>query len=280
MKLQLALHCAPIALQGLAFLFVVSNAAAASEFTVTGVIRAEEEVTVRSQFAGIVQRIAVREGDRVREGQLLVQMKNDRQRIALDLARAGLSKAEASVEETKVLLANAEKEVSRVKVAAHALPRKELEDKTDQVLRLQAGLNAQVADLAQASEEVKLRENELKETQLLAPFDGTVTQIYINRGDTLRPLDTQVLELVALENLYAELLLPSTYVQKIQLDQKIKVQVESEWMGRFGQVYGTVMYATPKVDASSRTFKVKVRIPNANGLVRPGMLAQVRFDFP
>jgi RND family efflux transporter MFP subunit len=280
MKSQLASLSALVALLGPAFLFVHSNAAAAAELTVTGVIRAEEEVTVRSQFAGIVQRIAVREGDRVREGQLLVQMKNERQRIALDLARAGLSKAEASVEETKVLLANAEKEVSRVKVAAQALPRKELEDKTDHVLRLQASLNAQLADLAQASEEVKLRENELKETQLLAPFDGTVTQIYINRGDTLRPLDTQVLELVALENLYAELLLPSTYVQKIQLDQKIKVQVESEWMGRLGQIHGTVMYATPKVDASSRTFKVKVRIPNANGLVRPGMLVQVRFDLP
>jgi RND family efflux transporter MFP subunit len=280
MKSQLASLSALVALLGPAFLFVDWNAAAAAEFTVTGVIRAEEEVTVRSQFAGIVQRIAVREGDRVREGQLLVQMKNNRQRIALDLARAGLSKAEASVEETKVLLANAEKEVNRLKVAAQALPRKELEDKTDHVLRLQASLNAQLADSAQASEEVKLRENELQETQLLAPFDGTVTQIYINRGDTLRPLDTQVLELVALENLYAELLLPSAYVQKIQLDQKIKVQVESEWMGRLGQIHGTVMYATPKVDASSRTFKVKVRIPNANGLVRPGMLVQVRFDLP
>jgi membrane fusion protein (multidrug efflux system) len=280
MKSYLVLLRALVALLEPAFLFFDSNAAGAAEFTITGVIRAEEEVTVRSQFPGIVQRIAVREGDRVREGQLLVQMKSDRQKIALDLARAGLSKAEASVEETKVLLANAEKEVSRVKVAAQALPRKELEDRTDHVLRLQASLNAQLADSVQASEEVKLRENELKETQLLAPFDGTVTQIYINRGDTLRPLDTQVLELVALENLYAELLLPSSYVQKIQLEQKIKVQVESEWMGRFGQIYGTVMYATPKVDASSRTFKVKVRIPNANGLVRPGMLVQVRFDLP
>ena len=105
MKSQLASLSALVALLGPAFLFVDSNVAAAAEFTVTGVIRAEEEVTVRSQFAGIVQRIAVREGDRVREGQLLVQMKNDRHRITLDLARAGLSKAEASVEETKVLLA-------------------------------------------------------------------------------------------------------------------------------------------------------------------------------
>jgi len=261
------------------FMFVWWSPYAVAQLSVTGVIRAEQEVTIRSEFAGIVQQIAVREGARVHEGQLLVQLKNDRQTIALDLGRARLAKAEASVEETKVLLANAEKEVDRVKIAADALPRKELEDKTDQVLRLQANLNAQMADLAQAKEEVRLRENELKETQLLAPFEGTVTQIYVHRGDTLRPLDTPVLELVALEDLYAEVLLPSAYVQRVRPDQKIRVQVESEWMGRSGLIDGTVVYAAPKIDASSRTFKVKVRIPNANGLVRPGMLAQVRFDF-
>jgi len=279
MKCRLAtLNCLGVLLvQALLFLDAV---AATAELTVTGVIRAEEEVTVRSPFAGIVQRIAVREGDHVRQGQLLVELKNDRQRIVLDLAKAGLSKAEASLEETKVLLANAEKEVSRLKVAADALPRKELEDKTDQVLRLQASLNAQLADLAQATAEVRLRDNELKETQLLAPFDGTVTRIYVNRGDTLRPLDTQVLELVALENLYAELLLPSNYIQKLYPDQKLKVRVEGEWMGRLGEISGTLIYATPRVDAASRTVRVKVRIPNANGLVRPGMLVQVQFDIP
>lgn len=279
MKLQPASLGALTAFLALTLLASGSSSLAA-ELTVTGVIRSEEEVTVRSQVAGIVLRIAVKEGERVREGQVLVQLRSDRQRIARDFAKAGLSKAEASVEETKVLLANAEKEVSRVKVAANALPRKDVEDREDQVLRLQASLNAYMAALAEATEEVNLRENELKETELLAPFDGTVTQIYVNRGDTLRPLDTQVLELVTLENLYVELLLPSNYIQRLQPDQKLKVHVESEWMGRAGELYGTVMYATPKVDASSRTVKVKVRIPNANGRVRPGMLAQVSLSLP
>jgi len=247
-----------------------------AQLTVTGVIRAREEVTVRSELSGIVQRIAVHEGDHVREGQLLVELRNERQKIALDLSKARLAKAYASVEETKVILDNAEKELSRVKIAADALPRKEVEDKADQVLRIRANLTAQQADVSQAAEEVKLRENELKETQLQAPFSGTVTQIHINRGDALRPMDTQVLELVALEELYVELLLPSSYIQRVRPDQKMMVQIE-DYPG-LGRLEGKVIYVNPKVDASSRTFKVKVQIPNANERVRPGMLAEVRFE--
>ncbi len=251
---------------------------AAEKTVVTGVVRAKEEVVLRSELSGIIQRVAVEEGDTIREGGLLVELKNDRQKLALELSKTGLAKARAAIEETDVLLDNAEKELNRVKTAGPALPRKELDDKTDQVLRLKANMNAQKAELAQVEAEVKLREHELKETQLLAPFAGTVTQIYVNRGDTLRPLDTPILEIVALDDLYTELLLPSYTAQRIALNQKITVQVENEWMGHDGQIEGKVMYINPKVDASSRTFIVKIRIPNKNGLVRPGMLAIVQID--
>jgi RND family efflux transporter MFP subunit len=250
----------------------------AAELTLTGVIRAQEEVVLRSEAPGIVQRIAVREGERVREGQLLVELKNDKQKISVELSRGRVVKAGASETETKVLLDNARKEVERAKIAADALPRKELEDRIDQVLRLEANLEAQRGELMQAQEELKLRERELIETHLTAPFAGTVTQIYINRGDTLKPMDTQVLELVAMDRLYVELLLPSAHAQKIRADQKVVMQVESEALGKIGQIEGRILYVNPKIDAASRTFRVKVNIP-VNGWVRPGMLAQAKFTF-
>ncbi len=251
----------------------------AADLSLTGVIRAQEEVVVRSEVPGIVQRIATREGERVREGQLLVELKNDKQRIAVDLARARLAKASAAVSESKVLLSNARKEVERAKIAADALPRKELEDRIDQVLRLEANLEAQGAELAQAEQELRLRQRELLDTQLSAPFTGTVTQIFIKRGDTLKPMDTQVLELVALDRLYVELLLPSAQAQKVRVDQKVALQVESESLGRSGLVDGRVIYVNPKLDAASRTFQVKVSVPTLNGTIRPGMLAQAKFSF-
>jgi multidrug efflux pump subunit AcrA (membrane-fusion protein) len=212
----------------------------------------------------------------VSEGQLLIELDNAHQKLNLELYQTITLKAKAAVEETKVVLANAETEHERIQMAANALPRKELEDIRDQVLRLKSSLAAQMAELARAEQEVKLREQELKDTQILAPFNATVTEIFIHKGESLRPLDTPILQLVGMDELFAELRLPSHFVSKIKLKQTIKVQVEGEWLGRIGALDGQIIYINPTVDAASRTFKVKVGVP-ARGLVRPGMLVEARF---
>jgi HlyD family secretion protein len=263
---------------GVFSIILTSSLVASAQITVTGVVRAEHEVIIQSEIAGVVQRVAVQEGQRVEEGQMLVELRNERQKITLELSRSGLAKANALMEETRILLNNAEKQLDRIQLAADALPRKEREDLEDQVQRLRASLNAQLAERTRAEEEVRLREHELKETLLLAPFSGTVTEIHINRGDSLRPMDTPVLQLVALEQLYAELLVPSSYLSSFQPGQIIRVQVESKWMGSRGRVNGHVVYLNPTIDAASGTFKAKIGIPNSNGLIRPGMLAEVQLN--
>jgi RND family efflux transporter MFP subunit len=251
----------------------------AQEIAASGIIRAQEEVVVRSETQGMVRRIAVKEGQKVQEGDLLVELVNDRQKISLELSQARLVKAKASLGEIRVLLENAKKELARVQLAGDALPRKEVEDRGDNVLRLQATLEAQEAELKQAEVEINLRHNDLKETKLVAPFTGTVTRIYINQGEAIKSLETPVLELVALEWLYAELVLPVQAAHRVQPGNRVRVQVENEVLGRAGLLEGKVLFVNPKVDASSRTFRVKVGFSDSNGKVRPGMLAQVRFQF-
>jgi RND family efflux transporter MFP subunit len=262
----------------LVFILTISSSAFAQQqqLSVTGILRPVEEVIIKSELAGLVQRIAVKEGDQVREGQLLIELDNAHQKINLELAQTIIQKAKAAVDETKVVLANAETEQQRIQMAANALPRKELEDIRDQVLRLKSSLAAQMAELARAEQEAKLREQEIKDTQILAPFNATVTEIFIHKGESLRPIDTPILQLVGMDQLYAELRLPSNFVSKIQLRQTVKVQVEGDWLGRVGALDGYITYINPTVDAASRTFKVKVGIPS-RGLVRPGMLVEAKF---
>jgi macrolide-specific efflux system membrane fusion protein len=260
-------------------LALVAGPASAANVTVTGVVRAQEEVVLRSEFAGIVQRIAVREGEHVQEGQLLVELRNERQMIAVDLSRAKLSKAKASVAETQVLLDSAQKDLARAKIADTALPRKDLEDRADKVSQLQAALAAQQAELSQAEEELHLSENDLKLTHLTAPFGGAITQIFVHRGDALRPTDTQVLELVAVDQLFVEVLLPVAYVRDVQVGQTVTVRAERGSRGAPPPLQGRVMHVNPKVDAASRTFQVKVEFANENERVKPGMLAEVDFPF-
>jgi RND family efflux transporter MFP subunit len=256
---------------------VIFASAAFGQLSVTGIVRPVDEVVMQSKVAGVVQRIAVVEGEYVQEGQLLVELQNENQRVSLDLSKASLEKAKAAVEETKVILQSAEREMARIQIAADALPRKELESISDQVLRLKANLNAQIAEAARAEEEVKLREGDVRDSRLTAPFNSTATEIVVHRGDSIRPMETPVLKLVALDDLYAELLLPSSYVPRVRLDQRVRVRVEGEWMGSEGQIQGKVSYINPTIDAASRSFKVKVSIPSSDGLVRPGMLVEAWF---
>lgn len=250
---------------------------AQAQLVATGVVRAQQVVVVKSEVTGIVRRIAVKEGQQVREGHPLVEMKSDRQQLGVELARAKLARARAAVVASRVALENKQKELARDKIAADALPRKEVEDAADEVLRLQAMLDVQEAELEEARGELDLRQNELKEMQLLAPFAGAVTNIRVHKGDALTPLETQVLDLVDLDRLYVDLVLPVEAILKVKEGDRVGVQVEDKVLGRSGRVVGKVSYVNPTVDPSSRTFVVKVFISDPKRIIRPGMLAEVTF---
>src|SRR3954463_1290201 len=95
----------------------LSSQTSFAQAKVTGIVRAKEQVIIKSELAGVVRRIAVKEGDLVKEGQLLFELDNDHQKINLELSQAGLNKAQAAVEESQVLLTNAERETARLKLA-------------------------------------------------------------------------------------------------------------------------------------------------------------------
>lgn len=250
--------------------------AAQPQATVIGVVRAHDQAIMQSESAGIVDRIVVKEGDVVTEGQTIVELRRQRQEIALEVARAGLVRADAQAAETEALLDAARKERERAVTAAEVLAKKDVDDARDAVERLEASLRVQMADVARARQEVKLREHELKQTRLVAPFAGTVTRILVHRGDALNPVETQVAELVDLTRLYVEVLLPRQDALRLRVGAAIAVAVEPEWLGRAGSVTGRVSYVNPTVDAASRMVTVKIDVPNPTGSIRPGMVANVR----
>jgi RND family efflux transporter MFP subunit len=257
---------------------VVAGAVAlsAQQSGIIGVVRAHDQAIVQSETAGIVDRIVVKEGDLVEEGQPIVELRRQRQEIALEVARAGLLRAEAQGAETSALLDAARKERERAIAAADVLSRKDVEDARDAVERLEASLRVQMADVARAQQELKLREHELRQTRLVAPFAGTVTRILVHRGDALNPVETQVAEVVDLTRLYVEVLLPRQDALRLKVGAPIAVAVEREWLGRAGVVTGNVSYVNPTVDAASRMVTVKIDVPNPSGAIRPGMVANVR----
>ncbi len=256
--------------------FGIWPAPAAAQGFATGVVRPEEGVIVRSEVAGIIRSIEVQEGQEVSAGQILVQLGSDVQKIGVQLAEANLSRAEAAVVASRVTMENARKTLARVDIAATAIPEKDRQDIGDEVLRLQALLVAQEAELAEARVARELRQAELDRMRILAPFDGTVTILRAQIGDTVADLQTPILDLVNLDRLYVELVLPVEEIPNVDEGSRVDVQVETEVLGPAGHVEGIVSYINPTVDPSGRTFLVKIAISDPSRNIRPGMRAEVQ----
>ena len=248
----------------------------AQQAGVVGVVRAHDQAIVQSEIAGIVDTILVNEGDVVTEGQPIVELRRQRQEIALEVARAGLARAQAQAAETGALLETAQREKERAVAAAQVLARKDVEDATAAVERLEASLRVQKAEVTRAEQELKLREHELRQTRLVAPFAGTVTRIMVHRGDALNPVETPVAEVFDLTRLYVEVMLPRQQALSLRIGAAIPIRVEGDWLGKAGAVTGHVSYVNPTVDAASRMVTVKIDVPNPTGAIRPGMVANVR----
>ncbi len=140
-------------------------------------------------IGGRIEVLAVKEGDRVKKGQLLMQIWNDDIKAQERLAQAALETSRKRVVEACTLADSAEREVKRQKelhrqgfISANAID------------TAQAAADARMAscatakaDIAQAEANVKLARVQQGRTVLVAPFDGTVAKIVGEVGEYSTP---------------------------------------------------------------------------------------------
>jgi len=211
------------------------------------------QAVLRAQVDGQVERVLVRESQRVAQGELLLEIEPSQYRLELERARAALAKAEAAYRELTLFDENLADSAVRAERA--------------RVARAKSGL---------AEAEVGLREAELRleRTRLVAPFAGRVANLRPVPGQWVRPGD----ELVTVLDL-----------DPIRLEaQVLESEVGLLAPGRGAQVHfaafpgevfhGRISTINPVVDQQSRTARVTVTLPNTGARILPGMYAQVSLE--
>lgn len=132
-------------------------------------------------------------------------------------------------------------------------------------------VDAAAAQVAQAQAAVDLQKSQLKETTILAPVDGVVSDKLIVVGAVASPA-TPIVSIVSPE-LEISVAVEETQLSRVQVGQAAQISVSAYP----GQTFaGKVSLISPTVDPKSRTAQVKVQ-PDADaiGKLRPGMFAQV-----
>lgn len=217
--------------------------ARAEELTAT--IQPFEETNLAPALQGRIRSINVDVNDRVREGEVLVEM--DR----------------TQYNQTTVQYQTLKKDLARM----------------DTLLQY-GSITRQVYDQQKSAVEMQelILANLEENTQLKAPYSGIITGRYYNEGELFSPTPNTpsgkpaIVTLMQIDRLKVYVSLPEEYLPHITrgLPAILKTDVypEKEFQGKVFRIY-------PTIDATTKTFRVEIHLPNDEESLRPGMFARV-----
>ncbi|MGK8173882.1 efflux RND transporter periplasmic adaptor subunit [Aeromonas dhakensis] len=228
----------------------VSQSLAEPSIKLVSKLAANRSVVISPEVTGRIVKIAVRSGQQVKQGDVL---------IALDAGKqlAELAEQSASVRDESRKL----RDMRRL-VARGAITTSELE--------------GQEATVAQAQARADAAKYELSLRTLLAPFDGSVSLIDLSEGALVNSGDT-LLHLDELAKLRLDLAVPERYLSLLRPGMAVTA-TSSAWPDQ--SFRGVLETLDSRVSNDTQNIKARVIIPNPDGQLRPGMLLNVELSLP
>jgi RND family efflux transporter MFP subunit len=264
----------------------------------TGTVEADPRVVVKAKVAGTISQLLVKEGDRVKAGQLLARIDNktlayDLQRTRADVRastlrtsvsspQVGALKAQRESISADVKLAEAELGRAEALVKKGAMAQDELDRRRERLNKLKADWSA--ADARVASTEIDLRAERERlgamegaiasqnaDADVRAPQDGTVIRRRVELGEAV----TQNAPLFTVGNtdhLLLEVKIDEGDVGRVRIGQEVLVDLYA-FADR--KVTGKVVDLLPDADRDTKTFLGKVELITPPAGMRSGMSAEV-----
>ena len=200
-----------------------------------------EEMNISPSLTGIIEKIYVEVGDRVRKGDTLVRM--DRNQLNT----------------TRLAYANLQIEMNRVRML---LESEAISQQTYDQTKL---------SFDQTAESLRFLE---ENTFVLAQYDGVISSKSYEDGELYAGAQP-ILRLTQISELKAYVNVPETYFPKVKEGMKVNVYSDI-YPDKVFPAAIEIVY--PTIDPASHTFTLKLRIPNSSELIRPGMYVSTVLD--
>lgn len=214
-----------------------------------GTLEAIEEVSLATRVAGRIDRLLVREGQVVKQGQLLLQLDQTQARANLASAREKRDNDCIDFRRFDFLAA---------KGAASVLQRDSFR-----------------ARCLQANEDVKAREADLAFSNLKAPITGVVSDLAVKQGDVVQA-GSPFTKLIRNDQLRVRVELPAVYASRVRVGQQVFVEAPG---GGGTLARGRVNFIDPNVTADTQGLLVTMPFQNPGPDLRRGMRLRTRVLF-
>ena len=237
------------------------------ELPATGTVEPIQTVAVQAQVSGPLQRVAFREGDEVKQGQILFQIDPRPYQSALEQAASVLERDRAQA-------ANAAAEAKRYE----SLVEKEYVT-SQQYEAIRTTAAASKATLGGSQAAVDQARLNLQYATIRAPISGRTGSLLIREGNLVRANAAEPLvKINQLRPIQVRFAVPATNLPLIQAHLAKKLVVRAEPSGGGDPTEGTLSFVDNAVDTSTGTILLKGRFPNDDGSLWPGGFVNVRLE--
>jgi membrane fusion protein, multidrug efflux system len=216
-----------------------------------GTLKAVSGAILSAEEAGLVTKIAIKSGQKVEKGQLLVKINPNVDEAQLTGARAALKNATDILEREKKLR---QREANSI-----------------------AALDQSEANYLKALAEVQALEAEIKRKQVVAPFEGYAGVVLVNEGDVVEQ-GTEIVSVQELSQLFVRFNLSQSDIVKLEgkgAEKPVCVRLDNLPDKEF---CGTVNAVDSRVNPTSRNTLIEGVINNSEQLLRPGMFVDVQIE--
>jgi multidrug resistance efflux pump len=267
---------------------------------VVGTLAAVDEVTVSSEADGIVSKILHDLGDRVRSGDVMVELDREKAEYNLEQQRAALARTLAQygapdpqhlpplektpdVQKANADLAQAKQSFDRASqlFKRTLVPQQTLDDAATALQSKQASYDSSLqnarnlqASIAAADAAMKLADRQLRDTYIRAPFDGYVQRRFVNLGQLVKGSGTPVpvMSVVRIDPLRVTGEIPEKMVPWIAVGQPVEIHVDAY---PDKAIAGKMSRISPAVNSATRAFPFEALVPNDGALLKPGTFARL-----
>ena len=259
-------------------------------YTFSGTAKANNETNLSFKVSGTLKTVNVKLGDRVKKGQIIATIDPSDFNISLDKAvaqekgaSAGLISAETQIKSAESqLIANRSNynrieslyENNSVPLSEYEQAKAQYEASLSQYEAAKAQYEASRTEVTASGKQIESAKNQVNYTRLEAPFDGVISQLdveeneIVSSGSPIAVISTEAEPQVTLG-------VPEIFINRVSKDQKVQIQFSVLSGKTFEGTVEEVAFAA----GSSPTYPVNVRIVKPSDEIRPGMAANVTFDF-
>ncbi len=207
---------------------------------------ASQEAILSSELAARIENIAVKEMQRFKKGDLLIQFDCSLYEAQKDVVSANANSALIKLKSDEQML------------QMRSIGKYELE--------------LSISEYDKAKSELRIAELNVERCQIKAPFDGAVEEVVVNTFETIQP-QVELMKIIKTEALELEMVVSSEWISWLKIGHPIKVYID-EIQKEFN---ATISGIGANVDAVSQTIQLKGTITDTSPALLPGMSGRVVF---